>query len=175
MKSIFKLFFLIAGLGLLACQETETTTPVTTSVNSQTIYLVRHAEKQKGDDPELTEEGIIRAGVLRDLLLDKDIRHIHSSDYRRTWATAAPLAEALDLEVQIYNARDLPGIGKAVRELKGNQLVVGHSNTTPELATIISGQPHKAMPETEYNRLTYIQISGEDGKMESTVLTFDPE
>ena len=72
-----------------------------------TVYLVRHAEKQSGDDPSLTSDGLLRADTLADLLSDKDIENIWSSDYRRTRETAAPLAERLGIEVQLYDASDL--------------------------------------------------------------------
>lgn len=124
-----------------------------------TVYLVRHAEKQKGDNPGLTKAGEARAEALKNRLLDKNIRYIHSSDYRRTLQTAAPLADALGLEVQIYDPRDLLGISDTVTTIAGNHLIVGHSNTTPQLAAILSAQVMDEMPETEYDRFIEVRLS----------------
>ena len=42
-------------------------------------------------------------------------------------------------------------------------LVVGHSNTVPDIAAALSGQQTDAMPEVEFNRLYRIRVSA-DGK-----------
>ena len=52
-----------------------------------TIYLVRHAEKQSGNDPLLTENGNKRAGTLLHTLKGKPIRHIYASHFKRTQMT----------------------------------------------------------------------------------------
>lgn len=129
-----------------------------------TVYLIRHAEKQKGDDPGLTEAGVARTQALVDRLQSKKISHIHSSDYRRTRDTAAPLANTLGLDVNIYDARDLLGIAETIQSQPGVHVVVGHSNTTPELAAILSGQIMDAMSEDEYDRLIEVRLN-KDGEL----------
>ncbi len=131
------------------------------------IFLVRHAEKLTGDDPSLSEEGKIRAVLLADRLKRENIQYIHSTDYARTRQTAAPLAEILELDVQSYDPRDLPGFARILRGQKGRHLVVGHSNTTPALVEALGGMPATAIYEpSEYDRL-YIVTLGADGGIDS--------
>ena len=159
----FILGLLLASAALMACKG-----PVKTDTVS--IYLVRHAEKQKGDDPALTEAGKVRAEALKNKLSGKGITHIHSSNYRRTLETAAPIASALGLEVLMYDPSDLLGITETIKTAPGVHLVVGHSNTTPELAALLSGQIMDRMPETEYDRLIEIQL-GKNGALDGFEVT----
>src|SRR5262245_1875677 len=74
-----------------------------------TVYIVRHAERAAGvNNPPLTVEGTARAEALKDLLLDKNIGFIYSTDSLRTRSTAAPLADALGLQVIIYQKGSSP-------------------------------------------------------------------
>lgn len=125
-----------------------------------TLYLVRHAEKQSGgtDDPALNEAGLTRARQLAMLLKDKGITDIWSSDYLRTRSTAAPLAAELGLEVKIYDAKNLQSIASELEQRKHTALIVGHSNTTPELASLLCACQVSEMQETEYDRLLVVSV-----------------
>ena len=118
------------------------------------IYLVRHAEKQTGDDPSLTEEGRARAEDLALTLQQAGITHIYS--------TAAPLAAALGLPVEIYDASDLPAFARQLTAQRGTFLVVGHSNTTPPLVEELGGDPGTEINESsEFDRLYVLHIRGD--------------
>src|SRR5688500_4636201 len=61
------------------------------------FYVVRHAEKESANsnmtsDVPLSAAGMARAEELKELLKDKKIVRIYSTDYQRTKSTAAPLA-----------------------------------------------------------------------------------
>ena len=133
------------------------------------VFLVRHAEKQKGGaDAALTTEGTARAEVLANSLRSAGIETVHSSNYVRTRDTAAPVAKRLGLETQLYDPRDLPALATKLRETGGRHLVVGHSNTTPQLTALLGGEPGTPIEEArEYDRL-YVVTS--DGASTSTVL-----
>ncbi|MDJ0654990.1 MAG: phosphoglycerate mutase family protein [Xanthomonadales bacterium] len=143
----------------------------TVPAHAVTVYLVRHAEKQAGNDPSLTEAGRERARNLALLLKDADIRHIFSTSYRRTMETAQPLAEALQLEVQSYDPADLTGFARRLRRLNGAALVVGHSNTTPELVQFLGGEAEN-MEDWEYTRVYRIQL--EAGSTHTLLLHLPP-
>ncbi|PHR92360.1 MAG: histidine phosphatase family protein [Robiginitomaculum sp.] len=138
-----------------------------TETANTTVYLVRHAEKLTGPDagrnPELSEAGQARTQVLAEILADKGIEHIHSTNYIRTKSTVTPLATALGLEIEIYNPRDLPALATAIKEQGGTHLVVGHSNTTQETAIALgSDTTQPAINEKrEYDRLYEVQIFDE--------------
>ncbi len=126
------------------------------------IYLVRHAEKQTGDDPSLTEEGRARAEDLALTLQQAVITHIYSTDTARTRQTAAPLAAALGLPVEIYDASDLPAFARQLTAQRGTFLVVGHSNTTPPLVEELGGDPGTEINESsEFDRLYVLHIRGD--------------
>ena len=134
--------------------------------STKTIFLVRHAEKMKGQgsDPELTEAGQERAERLAYLLADVGISKIYSSDYIRTQSTARPLAEQLRLEVESYNPRALEELATALKETDAqNILVVGHSNTTPKLANALLGQTiYEALDESVYTKVFVVSLQGEN-------------
>lgn len=128
------------------------------------VYLVRHAEKlDDSADPPLTAQGRERAQQLARTLADAGVTRILSSDYERTRSTAAPLAERLGLEVELYDPRDLPGVADLIRSAHGRYLVAGHSNTTPALVELLGGEPGTPIAEAdEYDRL-YVVVLGPEG------------
>ena len=147
-------YFLSLALGaaLTACSETN-------SAPDATYYLVRHAEKTKDKkDPALTEAGMQRAQDLAARLKDVPLTKIYSSDYIRTRDTAAPLAAAKGFNVKIYNPRDLEGLSERLLNETGHIVVVGHSNTTPELSQLLGGESGPPIVEaTEYDRLYILE------------------
>lgn len=100
----------------------------------QMLFLVRHAEKvDNSPDAALSEKGEARAKALAEKLRDAGITAIFVSERKRTQQTAAPLAEALKIKPVVHDARDTAGMVKLLRAQK-RALVVGHSDTLPEIA-----------------------------------------
>jgi len=147
------ILFLLAGC-LTACQ----TAPGPNDTFK--LYLVRHAEKQADGsrDPELTETGKLRSANLANWFEDKNIRDVWSSDYKRTRDTAKPTLSRLGLELNIYDPGDLPALRKVLLSNQNNALIVGHSNTTPELARLLCQCDIDDMDDSEYDRLILISI-----------------
>ncbi|TVR55453.1 MAG: histidine phosphatase family protein [Gemmatimonadales bacterium] len=140
------------------------------------ILLVRHAERapEPADDPGLTSTGVERAQALARLLGDAPIHRIYSTRTRRTLETAGPLAEALGLEVEFYDSSDLDGLARELIAQPGSHLVVGHSNTTPDLVRALGGETHGPIVEAwEYDRL-YVLTPGTDGSMGTLLLRYGP-
>jgi 2,3-bisphosphoglycerate-dependent phosphoglycerate mutase len=132
-----------------------------------TIIFVRHAEKatEPADDPGLSEAGQRRVAELTRQLVDADvvagIDAVYATDYNRTQETARPIADALDLPINSYDARDTETVlATILKEHKGKiVLVVGHSNTVPELIANL-GASKKVPPihESEYDNIYIISI-----------------
>lgn len=137
--------------------------------SATTFVIVRHAEKATDDarDPSLSQAGHARAQALARLLSDVPIRAAYATQYRRTQQTAAPTASAHGIQVSTHDAA-LPAaqLATQLREAHAQGstvLVVGHSNTVPDIAAALSGQDTEPMPESEFDRLYRIRI-GTDGK-----------
>lgn len=141
---------------------------------AQSIYLVRHAEKVKdgAKDPKLTAKGLQRAKLLADNLRDAEIVKIFSTDYERTRQTAAPLANAIGKKAELYNPRDLKSFAERIKKIKGNILIVGHSNTTPMMVHLLGGDAHGDIDESEYDRLYHLTI--ENGKVRTELKRSEP-
>ena len=134
------------------------------------LFLVRHAEKADDGtaDPDLTAEGIMRAEKLSDILGHEDIRHIFSTDYKRTKQTAQPLSEMLNLEVKSYDPRDFNELLTFISENIGsNMLIVGHSNSTPSLSNAILGEEkYEQIDESDYGNMFKITLKGDQSTSE---------
>jgi len=136
--------------------------------DNYTLYLVRHAEKQadKGEDPGLTGAGNDRSKQLAKWLQDKGISKIWSSDYERTRDTAGPLVSILGLKLNLYDPSDLPSLANELLEDRNNALIVGHSNTTPDLTRLLCQCDISDMDESEYDLLFVVSISGDETNVE---------
>ncbi|WP_237067505.1 SixA phosphatase family protein [Microbulbifer guangxiensis] len=137
------------------------------SSGTRVVYLVRHAEKRTDDpaerDPALTAAGKERAVALARLLRDANIERVYSTDYRRTRQTATPLAQQSGLPVTLYDPRDLEGFAGRLRNGPTRVLVVGHSNTTPQLVALLGGEPGSEIREShEYDRLYVLVLHGDE-------------
>jgi phosphohistidine phosphatase SixA len=106
------------------------------------IFLVRHAERADsapgtsptmGADPDLSEAGMARAESLARLLKDATITAIFATEFKRTQQTAAPLAKALGLTVKVIPSKSTADLVKQLEATKGNVMVVGHSNSVPDV------------------------------------------
>jgi len=132
-----------------------------------TVIFVRHAEKaaQPADDPGLSAAGQRRVSELTRQLRDADviagIDAVYSTPYRRTEETARPIADALGLPINSYDAADTEAImAHIVKEHKGKViLVVGHSNTLPLLmADMGASKRVPPIAENEYDNIYIVSI-----------------
>lgn len=141
-----------------------------------TYYLIRHAEKDRSDktnrNPHLTEAGLSRADNWAEVLKDVKFDMVYSTDYYRTKETAAPTAKANNLEVSLYNPRNMK-LKEFMTTTKGKTvLVVGHSNTTPMFTNGLLGEKKYDMIADDNNANLYIVTVTGDTKT-STVLKVD--
>lgn len=145
-----------------------------TLAQAATLFVLRHGEDlDEGRDPALTEAGRERAEHLAEMLADAGIEYVLSSDYHRTRDTVASLAARLALPVEIYDPRDLPRLVAELERRDGRGLVVGHSNTTPDLVELLGGKPGEPIHEMEFDRL-YIVATEFDGDALTIQLRYGP-
>lgn len=126
-----------------------------------TIFIVRHAEKADSEskDPDLSEAGNARAQALARMLKDAGITRIFTTEFKRTQQTAGPLAKLLGLEVKSLAANDSAELVTALHDANGNALVVGHTNTIPDLIKALGIATPIAIPENEYDDLFVIRLT----------------
>jgi broad specificity phosphatase PhoE len=133
------------------------------------VYVVRHAEKitssdsigkMMANDPPLSEAGKVRALVLKNELTDKHIGHIYSTNTIRARSTAAPLSQAIKINIELYG--NIDSLISAIKSGKGNVLVVGHSNTVDDIVNKLCGQVKIAsdLKDGEYDNLFIVKIKG---------------
>ncbi len=147
--------------------------PVAALAEPSAIYLVRHGEKaSEQGDPDLTAQGRSRAEHIGILLHRAGVNHIFSTPTNRTRQTAAPLAQRTGVSVQLYDPRNPKALVEKVRGLDGAVLVVGHSNTLPELVRLFGGAPGADIADDEYDRV--YQLTGAAGAVRTVVLTSLP-
>jgi broad specificity phosphatase PhoE len=138
------------------------------SATTTTIVLVRHAEKQIGtiSDAPLSPQGEIRATRLAQMFGDAEtfgrVKQIYVTDTRRTQQTAAGLAQRLGLTPVIVEARtsnaDLAR--RVLRENRGGlAIIVGHSNTVPQLVAEMTGNAQvPGMGDEEFDTLYVVTV-----------------
>lgn len=115
------------------------------------LFLVRHAEKAQTAtaDPELSACGQLQAKALATLLEHLQLPQIFHTPYQRTTMTAAALLKQ-DRQLQPYDPTKLAEFSRQLLQAKQSAVVVGHSNTTPQLAALLSGLHIKPMSEQQY-------------------------
>ena len=169
----YKLRFLVLvfSLSLLGCQSKGTKKEP--EEKPFTVFLVRHAEKvDKSKDPELSDAGKDRALKLAQVLKSTLIEEVYSTDYIRTRETAAPTAEHFGLETRLYNPKTLKDLADTLTANAVPALVVGHSNSTPNLVKLLGGDPGTPINEpSEYDRL-YVITKIPNGQVSTVLLRY---
>ena len=150
------LLLLAAVLG--ACTNAPPAAPDATN-----LIVVRHAEKaaDPSRDPELTTAGEQRAARLAGLLAGEPLEAAYSTDFQRTRRTAQPAADAHGLDVAIYDAEQ-PAAEFAAslkqRHPGESVLVVGHSNTVPDIVAALCACDVAPIDESQYDNLYRVRI-----------------
>ena len=166
MKSLFTILLIVAFISPVCSQEKNTDSETTT------YYLIRHAEKDRSDktnrNPELTKAGKKRAKRWRKHFKTIDFDAVYSTDYNRTKQTAQPTAKKNNLEITIYDPRQLYSEDFQKATKGQTVLIVGHSNTTPQFVNKILGEKkYEDIDDNDNSQLFIITIS--DGKITDEV------
>lgn len=157
MRNLLLLMLLVCP-ALAACQ----------TLADTLVVVVRHAEKSADDprDPSLSDAGAARAQSLAGALRHVPLDAVFVSPFRRTQLTASPAAvqsslQAIELPASSAVAADAEALAtRILTDFRGKSvLIVGHSNTVPEIVAALSGLPPMPMGDDEYDRFTTILIS----------------
>jgi len=149
-----KLIQCIAAIALAGCA---TAAP---QPREEAFYVMRHLQKAAGTDPGLTEEGQRCADRLARELRRAGIRAIYASSTRRALQTAAPLGAEIGSVPKEYDPRNTPDLIERVRAEPGSVLVVGHSNTVPDIVQGLGGARPADLAEDRYAELWRVARPG---------------
>lgn len=129
----------------------------------QVIFVVRHAERADGgagtggmigtNDPPLSAEGTERARRLATHLASADVKHIFTTEFQRTRDTAGPVAQKAGIKAVVVSSRDPAALLRQVREARDNVLIVGHSNTVPDVLKQLGVTSTVSIADNEYDNL----------------------
>jgi broad specificity phosphatase PhoE len=112
-------------------------------------------------DVPLSELGKQRAEALKELLKNKNIRYIFSTNTIRTRSTADQLANHLGLKIENYKPIPDSAFISHLRSLRKNTLIVGHSNTVDDIVNKLSGENRlQDLKDDEYDNLFIVKKKG---------------
>lgn len=121
------------------------------------IILIRHAEKHSSGTDALSAAGKKRANLLVRMFKDAGVTTIFTSDATRTKETAAPLALALGLTPKAISS-DLATARAQMAAAGACAVVVGHSDTVPELIEALGGQAGFEIKENEFDWMFLVTV-----------------
>ena len=138
-----------------------------------TVFLVRHAEREDEprQDPPLKKEGVARSQELAKLLGAAGIKTIITSQFARTKQTAEPLATKLSLTPTSISLRSNPTnprqiaeesttevVNKILERSGESVLLVGHSNSVPDVIKMLGGDTVPTIDERQFNNLFIVTV-----------------
>ena len=138
---------------------------VSAFAQDKTIILVRHGEKDTAatadkKDPELAESGKERAKKLVTATKRYKFDEIYSTDFKRTRGTAEPTATKRKKTIQTYDASKPQELVDKIMASKNDRfLVIGHSNTVPQLANLIGKRMvFRDLLDTEFSVIWVVKM-----------------
>ena len=159
--------FWVAGLmalGLLLTVYLVGRATIAFAADTTTVIVLRRAEKASdaGDDPPLSAAGIARAQRLAGLLAAAPLAAVYASDTQRAQQTAAPLAARHRVPVTVRAARDVRGLIDDIgaRHVGRTVVVVGHSNTVPEIVSALTrGKQTVGIEDDQFDRIFIVTVT----------------
>lgn len=131
----FRALAFAAVLALAGCAT------ATTSPPQPNIYVMRHLHTPAGaTNPDLTAEGQAAARALVQMFAKDPPRVIYVSNTKRAQQTAAPTARRFGVTPKVYDPSDSAALVASVLKEQETVLVVGHSNTVPDIIDKLGGQ-----------------------------------
>jgi broad specificity phosphatase PhoE len=153
---------IIISLAILTCVNLSIGQVRIPFTKSAKVFIVRHAEKQDGDDPQLTDDGKKRAGDLMRKLRNEKIKRIYVTEFKRTQQTgdSLQLKKGIDT-IQVKADTNCISLFTAVKKHKDwNKpiLIITHSNIIQNIIYKlgITTFPQRNIPANEFDNLYII-------------------
>ncbi len=154
-----------------------------------TVFLIRHAEREAEprQDPPLSKDGIARSQALARLLSNAGIKAILTSQYNRTKQTGEPLAAKLGLTITPFSLKLSPSNPRQIAEESTTEvttkilehagqsvLVIGHSNSIPDVIKMLGGDVVPTIDERKFDDLYMVTVYAK-GKAKVVQLKYGAE
>ena len=180
---------LLVLLALLACAALFQQAFAQDDFRPKTVFLIRHAEKEDEprQDPPLKKEGVVRSQELARVLSGAGIKAIYTSQFKRTKQTAEPLAAKLGLTATTItlkpNLSDLrliaeestaETVNKILSAPGENVLLIGHSNSIPDVIKMLGGDVVPTIDEKKFDDLFVVTVYAK-GKAKVTQIKYGAE
>ena len=138
-----------------------------------TVFLIRHADRadEPRQDPPLNDKGVSRSHELARLLGSSGIKTIYTSQFLRTKQTAEPLAKLLGVTVTPITLKSNPTNPRLVSEQSTTEitnkilerpgetsLVIGHSNSIPDVIKMLGGDMVPMIDEKKFDDLFVVAV-----------------
>lgn len=121
------------------------------------VFVVRHAERAdaKDDASLLSRRGRKRAKLLARVLAAVPLKAVYTTEYERTQQTARPAAEAKGLTVTVTDSEKAAALAAELKALPAERdvLVVGHTDTIPDILKGLGVAEAVTIPDGEYDNL----------------------
>jgi len=134
------------------------------------VWIVRHAEKDQSNpedkDPNLSDEGRIRAGDLATYLTKVKFDAAFSTPYKRTHQTLDSLVSKKKVEVKDYS--DIKVLVEDIRKNYADKTVIisGHSNNVLELIEAFGGKrPKEELTDDDYDYIFHLTVKDDKARV----------
>lgn len=95
------------------------------------------------------------------MLRDAGLTAVFSTEFKRTQQTALSAAHAAHVDVTTVAASDTSALVAQLRDVKGNALVIGHSNTIPAIIKALGVETPIAIADNDYDNLFIVLLGAE--------------
>ena len=127
----------------------------------QTVIVVRHGEKlDSTPDTVLSPVGEARAARLANMLAASNISAIYTTQFKRTILLAAPTAKQLGVTPIAVDAKDMDALIAKIRSRAKDDLVlvVGHSNTVPQILKRLGHPVVVTVKEEDFDNMFVVTL-----------------
>lgn len=136
-------------------------------------YLIRHAEKDRSNpdnkDPNLTIDGLKHAKRWAEYFEPVNLDAVYSTPYLRTRQTVSMIAQQKQLTIKPYDPGTLYSEDFLKRTRRKHVLIVGHSNTIPQLVNNLIGEEKFGDMDDDDNSTLFKVTIDENGKKVETL------
>lgn len=121
------------------------------------VFVVRHAERAdaKDDASLLSRKGKKRAQALRAVLAGVPLKAVYTTEYKRTQQTGEPTAAARGMTLTVTDSEKAAELAASLKALPAEEdvLVVGHTDTIPDILKGLGVAAEVKIPPDEYDNL----------------------